>query len=90
MQTCTSGKDMTRMNAGARDNGNDGSTPGGGGEADRLGPGIWRITAVAVAGFFMPQLDKFQYNFPLRRLCFQALKCCRGLLQRKCLVDVDL
>ena len=28
------------ITAGAHDNSNDGSTPGGGGEADRLGPGI--------------------------------------------------
>jgi hypothetical protein len=34
------------ITAGAHDNSNDGSTPGGGGEADRLGPGIWKITAV--------------------------------------------
>jgi hypothetical protein len=34
--------------------------------------------------------DKFQYNFPFRRLVFHELKCRRCLLQRKCLVDVDL
>ena len=38
------------ITAGAHNNSNDGSTPSGGGEADRLGPDIWKITAVAVAG----------------------------------------
>ena len=40
---------MTHMNAGAPDRSNDGWTPGGGGEADPLAPGIWKITVVAVA-----------------------------------------
>jgi hypothetical protein len=43
--------------AGAHDNSNDGSTPRSGGEANRLGPGIWKITAVAVAGAFLPLLS---------------------------------
>ena len=54
--------------AGAHDNSNDGSTPGGGGEADRLGPGIWKITAVAVAGAFMPLLSTTMVNVSLLSL----------------------
>ena len=38
------------ITAGAHDNSNDGSTPGGGGEADRLGPDVWKITAVGGQG----------------------------------------
>ena len=56
---------MTHRNAAARDNGNDGSTPGGGGEADRLGPGIWKIIAVTVAGVFMTQLSTTMVNVSL-------------------------
>ncbi len=40
----------------AHNNRNDGATPGGGDEPDRLGPGIWKIIAVTVAGAFMTQL----------------------------------
>ena len=54
--------------AGAHDNSNDGSTPGGGGEADRLGPGIWKITAVTVAGAFMTQLSTTMVNVSLSNL----------------------
>src|ERR1700677_1622477 len=54
--------------AGGHDNSNDGSTPGGGGEADRLGPGIWKITAVAVAGAFMPLLNTTMVNVSLLSL----------------------
>ena len=59
---------MTDMNAAAHDNSNDGSTPGGGGEADRLGPDIWKITAVAVAGSFMPLLSTTMVNVSLPSL----------------------
>src|SRR6202789_303654 len=54
--------------AGTHDNSNDGSTPGGGGEADRLGPGIWKITAVAVAGASMPLLSTTMVNVSLLSL----------------------
>jgi EmrB/QacA subfamily drug resistance transporter len=56
---------MTDTNAAAHDTSNDGSTPSGGGEADRLGPGIWKITAVAVAGAFMPLLSTTMVNVSL-------------------------
>ncbi len=45
-----------------------GSTPGGGGEADRLDPGIWKITAVVVAGAFMPLLSTTMVNVSLLSL----------------------
>jgi hypothetical protein len=45
-----------------------GSAPGGGGEAGRLGPGIWRISAVAVIGSFMAQLDATMVNVSLSSL----------------------
>src|ERR1700728_4418654 len=54
--------------AGAHDNSNDGSTPGGGGEADRLGPDVWKITAVTVAGAFMAQLSTTMVNVSLSSL----------------------
>src|SRR6202789_315332 len=54
--------------AGTHDNSNDGSTPGGGDKADRLGPGIWKITAVAVAGAFMPLLSTTMVNVSLLNL----------------------
>src|SRR6202453_4469765 len=54
--------------AGAHDNSNDGATPGGGGEADPLAPGIWKITAVAVAGTFMPLLSTTMVNVSLPSL----------------------
>src|SRR6202789_3502750 len=54
--------------AGTHDNSNDGSTPGGGDKADRLGPGIWKITAVAVAGAFMPLLSTTMVNVSLLSL----------------------
>jgi hypothetical protein len=56
---------MTHRNAAARDNSNDGSTPGGDGESDRLSPGIWKIIAVAVAGGFMPLLSTTMVNVSL-------------------------
>ena len=56
------------ITARAHDTGNDGSTPGGGGEADRLGPGIWKITAVTVAGAFMTQLSTTMVNVSLSSL----------------------
>jgi EmrB/QacA subfamily drug resistance transporter len=59
---------MTHMNAGAPDRSNDGWTPGGGGEADPLAPGIWKITVVAVAGSFMPLLSTTMVNVSLPSL----------------------
>src|ERR1700721_2260361 len=56
------------ITAGAHDNSNDGSTPGGGGEADRLGPDVWKITAVTVAGAFMAQLSTTMVNVSLSSL----------------------
>src|ERR1700730_10589752 len=56
------------ITAGAHDNSNDGSTPGGGGEADRLGPAVWKITAVTVAGAFMAQLSTTMVNVSLSSL----------------------
>jgi EmrB/QacA subfamily drug resistance transporter len=56
------------ITARAHDTGNDGSTPGGGGEADRLGPGIWKIIAVTVAGVFMTQLSTTMVNVSLSSL----------------------
>ena len=56
------------MTAGAHDNSNDGSTPGGGDDADRLAPGIWKIIAVAVAGAFMPLLSTTMVNVSLLSL----------------------
>src|ERR1700739_1359791 len=56
------------ITARAQDNSNDRATPGGGGEADRLGPGIWKITAVAVAGAFMPLLSTTMVNVSLLSL----------------------
>src|ERR1700739_1159772 len=53
------------MTARARDSSNHGSTPGGGGESDRLGPGIWKIIAVTVAGAFMTQLSTTMVNVAL-------------------------
>jgi hypothetical protein len=50
------------ITARAHDNSNDGSTPSGGGESDRLGPGIWKIIAVTVAGAFMTQLSTTMVN----------------------------
>ncbi|MGA2056143.1 MAG: DHA2 family efflux MFS transporter permease subunit [Bradyrhizobium sp.] len=59
---------MTHMNAAAHGNRNDGSTLGDGGEADRLGPGIWKIIAVAVAGAFVPLLSTTMVNVSLLSL----------------------
>src|SRR5580692_6415283 len=56
------------ITAGAHDNSNDGSTPGGGGEAERLGPDVWKITAVTVAGAFMAQLSTTMVNVSLSSL----------------------
>jgi EmrB/QacA subfamily drug resistance transporter len=56
------------ITAGVHDNSNDGSTPGGGGEADRLGPDVWKITAVTVAGAFMAQLSTTMVNVSLSSL----------------------
>src|ERR1700723_3269878 len=52
----------------ARDSRNDGSTPSGGGVSDRLGPGIWKIIAVTVAGAFMTQLSTTMVNVSLSSL----------------------
>ena len=52
----------------AHDNSNDGSTPSGGGEADRLGLGIWKIVVVTVAGSFMAQLSTTMVNVSLASL----------------------
>src|SRR6202045_4344153 len=54
--------------AGARDISNHGPTPGGGGEADRLGPDVWKIIAVTVAGAFMTQLSTTMVNVSLSSL----------------------
>ena len=54
----------TDMNTAAHDTGNDGSTPGGGGESDRLGPGIWKIIAVTVAGAFMTAPQRIRTLIP--------------------------
>src|ERR1700733_15339936 len=56
------------ITAGAHDNSNHGSTPGGGGEADRLGPDVWKITAVTVAGALMAQLSTTMVNVSLSSL----------------------
>ena len=56
------------ITARAHDNSNDGSTPGGGGESNRLGPGIWKIIAVTVAGAFMTQLSTTMVNVSLSSL----------------------
>src|SRR5580692_7551989 len=56
------------ITAGAHDNSNDGSTPSGGGESDRLGPDIWKIIAVTVAGAFMAQLSTTMVNVSLSSL----------------------
>src|ERR1700719_3968270 len=56
------------ITARAHDNSNDASTPGGGGEADRLGPDVWKITAVTVAGAFMAQLSTTMVNVSLSGL----------------------
>jgi EmrB/QacA subfamily drug resistance transporter len=56
------------ITAGAHGNRNDGSTPGDGGEADRLAPAIWKIIAVAVAGAFMPLLGTTMVNVSLLSL----------------------
>jgi hypothetical protein len=47
---------------------NDGSTPGRGGEADRLGPDVWKIIAVTVPGAFMAQLSTTMVNVSLSSL----------------------
>jgi MFS family permease len=47
---------------------NDSSTPGRGGEADRLGPDVWKIIAVTVTGAFMPQLSTTMVNVSLSSL----------------------
>src|ERR1700723_3410333 len=52
----------------AHDNSNDGSTPGSGSESNRLGPGIWKIIAVTVAGAFMAQLSTTMVNVSLSSL----------------------
>src|SRR3984957_1420212 len=56
------------MTARAHDNSNEGATPGGGGESDRLGSGIWKIIAVTVAGAFMTQLSTTMVNVSLSSL----------------------
>jgi EmrB/QacA subfamily drug resistance transporter len=59
---------VDHITARAHDNSNDGSTPGSGGEPDRLGPGIWKIIAVTVAGAFMTQLSTTMVNVSLSSL----------------------
>ena len=59
---------VDHITARAHDNSNEGSTPGGGGEADRLGSGIWKIIAVTVAGAFMTQLSTTMVNVSLSSL----------------------
>src|ERR1700735_454610 len=56
------------MTATAHDTSNAGSMPGGGGEADRLDPGIWKTVAVTVAGAFMTQLSTTMVNVSLSSL----------------------
>ena len=56
------------MTARTHDNSKDGSTPGGGGESDRLGPDVWKITGVTVAGAFMTQLSATMVNVSLSNL----------------------
>jgi EmrB/QacA subfamily drug resistance transporter len=52
----------------AVDDSNDGSRLGGGGDSDGLGPGIWKIIAVTVAGAFMAQLSTTMVNVSLSSL----------------------
>jgi MFS family permease len=59
---------VDEITARAHDTSNDGSTPGGGGESDRLGPGVWKIIAVTVAGAFMAQLSTTMVNVSLSSL----------------------
>src|SRR6202142_1586155 len=59
---------VDHITARAHDNSNEGSTPGGGGERDRLGPDVWKITAVTVAGAFMAQLSTTMVNVSLSSL----------------------
>src|SRR5271156_997301 len=56
------------ITARAHDSSKEGSTPSGGGEADRLDPGIWKIIAVTVAGAFMAQLSTTMVNVSLLSL----------------------
>src|SRR6201996_5807665 len=59
---------VDHITARAHDISNDGSTPGGGGEVDRLGPDVWKIIAVTVAGAFMTQLSTTMANVSLSSL----------------------
>src|SRR6202046_1337600 len=59
---------VDHITARAHDHSNDGSTPGGGGERDRLGPDVWKITAATVAGAFMAQLSTTMVNVSLSSL----------------------
>jgi EmrB/QacA subfamily drug resistance transporter len=56
------------ITAGAPDRSNDGWTPGGGDESDRLDPGIWKIIAVTATGAFMTQLSTTMVNVSLSSL----------------------
>src|SRR6202166_598653 len=56
------------ITARAHDKSKHGSPPGGGGESDRLDPGIWKITAVTVAGAFRAQLSTTMVNVSLSSL----------------------
>src|ERR1700728_2619527 len=59
---------VDNITAKVHDNSEDGSAPGGGGESDRLGPGIWKIFTVTVAGAFMTQLSTTMVNVSLSSL----------------------
>src|ERR1700731_1546103 len=56
------------ITARVHDNSNDSSPPGGGGESDRLEPGIWKIIAVTWAGAFMAQVSTTMVNVSLSSL----------------------
>src|ERR1700727_2489177 len=59
---------VDEITARAHDNSSDGATPGRRAEDDRLGPGIWKIIAVTVAGAFMAQLSTTMVNVSLSSL----------------------
>src|ERR1700727_1887348 len=59
---------VDEITARAHDNSSDGATPGRRAEDDLLGPGIWKIIAVTVAGAFMTQLSTTMVNVSLSNL----------------------